>query len=272
MNKILKYTLIAAGLVAACWLAIILWLGYAKTAEVYRFDPPENVSGIYLGIDRNDMIFRTDLRWRCVPPELDIQNCDVLSWIDKKVHSKYEKKIGEDANRFIPLEYGNVVLENELVVRIQQEHSLNEHLFNFIGVDGLSTQLGDPDILSRSKSLKSRTYTDLEEGWSFSFIENRLTSFIWGKMSVWDSLKTPFVAPTKPLDSLSNDELLVVALGEERYLGNQYYVSGEKICPGPDCPFFMGEPLLESHKKYLEPSELPAEIALRVNLLSDVSQ
>ena len=269
MKKVLKYTLIAAGVIAACWLALILWLVYAKFIEAYRFDPPENVSGIYLGVDRNDLIFRTDLRWECVPPELAIQNCDVLSWIDKETYSKFQKKYGDEATSS-PVN-GNVVLENELVVRIKQTSRLNEYLFNFNGVDELSTQLGDPDILSISKSLKSRTYTYLEEGWSFTFIENRLTGFIWGKLSVWDSLNTPFV-PTTPLESLSNDELFVLAFGEERYLGNQYFVSGEKLCPGPDCPFLIGEPLLESDKKYLEPSELLAEIAQKVNLLSDLSQ
>ncbi len=247
-------------LLGASYIAMILWLVFGKVMETYRFDPPENISGIYLGVARNDLIFKTDLRWSCVPPELAIQNCDVMTWIDNASYAKFEKS-GVTKER--PRENGNVVFENERVVRIQQVNRLNKYLFNFNGVDELITQLGEPDILSIAKNLKSRTYTYVDERWSFTFQENNVTGFIWGKLSVWDSLNAAFVSD-KPLELLSDDELLaIVDEGSEIYTGNQYFISGEKICPSPRCPFSEGEPLGKSDKKYLEPSELKAKLLYR---------
>ncbi len=226
--------------------ALFAWTAALNIRETYWFDPPTNINGIYIGMVRDDLFFKTKNFWECVPEDVDVQDCNTLKWMDEW---SYEKNNGVFKSN------GRVVLEDNVVVRIYQRRNLNKYLFSFYNVEELVVQLGDPDILSISKNLNSRTYTYLDEEWIFSFSQDQLREFVWGKASVRDTVSTP-VFGRKPISSYSNEELLDIVMPSKEYRGNQYVIEGTKVCPGASCPFVEDAALTEIQKKLLNPSEI----------------
>ena len=247
MGALLKKTLlIVVAIVALFCAALFAWAAALKIKEIYWFDPPSSIDGIYIGMTRDDLFFETKNFWECAPKDVDVQDCNTLKWMDEW---SYEKNNGVFESN------GRVVLEDNIVVRIYQRFNLNKYLFSFYNVEELVVQLGDPDILSISKNLNSRTYTYLDEEWIFSFSQNQLREFVWGKASVRDTVSTP-VFGRKPLSSYSDEELLDIVMPSKEYRGNQYVIEGTKVCPGASCPFVEDEFFEEIHMKLLNPIEI----------------
>lgn len=78
----------------------------------------------------------------------------------------------------------------------------------FTSVEEMKAKLGDEDILSVHEDLSKRLYTYPELQISFLFDTNQFTSATIGQV-VWGELPP---------------------IGE-------YFIAGEKICPGSDCPW-----------------------------------
>ena len=250
MKAFSKYLLVAGGLVVTPLIVLIAWTVATIIQKTYSFDPPKSINGIYIGISRKDLFFRTKNTWECLSKEVEKKECDTLLWLGEYGITQSDDSFSQN---------GRVELEDDIVVSIKQRRNLNKYLFSFNNVEELVVQLGEPDMLSISKNLYSRTYTFLDEGWIFSFSQNNLREFVWGKASVRDTLSTPVFNP-ESLEYWTNEELLGLVSPSQDYKGNQYFVDGIQICPGARCPFVEGEPLGKIHTTILNPLELPGVV------------
>ena len=92
MGALLKKTLlIVVAIVALFCAALFAWVAALKIKEIYWFDPPSSIDGIYIGMTRDDLFFETKNFWECVSKDVAVQDCDILKWMDEYT---YEEKNG----------------------------------------------------------------------------------------------------------------------------------------------------------------------------------
>jgi hypothetical protein len=191
------------------------------------FKPIEEVDGVYLGMPRGDLLFKTGLDIRCSPEETDQTECDYFRYLNPSRLIGYSKD-----DLFIP--NGVIRLDDDRVVALSKNLFIPQDLqIQAYNTDALLKKLGDPDIIVISKDLTSRHYMYADQRLIFTYSKDSLSRITWGESSIRDLGISVFKRWEMGGDSL--DRL------RQTYVGAEVIVDGRRICPGEDCPFEVGD-------------------------------
>ncbi|MDB3932953.1 hypothetical protein N9393_01325 [Luminiphilus sp.] len=215
-----------SGLIVLAAVVLAGLYGYDQYKQ-NTFKPIEEVDGVYLGMPRGDLLFKTRLDMRCSPEETDQTECELFRFLNPSSLYGYSKN-----DRFIS--HGNIRLKDDKVVALSKHlwipRDLETQVYN---TDALVKKLGDPDVLVVSKDLTSRHYMYVDQKLVFTYSKDSLSSINWGESSIRDLeisvLKRWEVVGDSP------DRL------RQTYVGAEVIVDGRRICPSEDCPFEVGD-------------------------------
>lgn len=198
--KFIKYCLLALLLLVIIGSAIgYFYDDIAYTYNKITFEPPSEIHGISLGDSYGNNIFKYDSQNIC--DELNGQ-CD-------------ENQIFLDFGSGSTSDLVLVFFENRIVERVIGSE-INRYRYNFYDsyllndTDILLDYYGAPDVLTISEDNLRRTYTYVEYGVTYEYEGNSLSGVV---------LSGNFNFRT------SNEPL------------SEYYLFGNLICPGSNCPF-----------------------------------
>ena len=184
----------------------------------------EEVDGVYLGMPRGDLLFKTGLDMRCSPEETGQTECNFFRYLNPSLRYGYSKD-----DFFVS--GGIIRLEDDKVVALEKHvwipRDLETQGYNS---DALMKKLGAPDLLVVSKDLTNRTYVYVDQNLTFKYGKDSLGSFNWGK--------------SYPLElGLAKTNISDKMDFYYTYEGSEVVVGGATVCPGVSCPFEEGERL-----------------------------
>ena len=139
------------GLIVLATVVLAGLYGYDQYKQ-NTFKPIEEVDGVYLGMPRGDLLFKTGLDLRCRPEETDHTECGFFRYLNPSLRYGYSKD-----DLFVS--DGAIRLEDDKVVALSKHswipRDLETQVYN---TDALQKKLGSPDLLVVSKGLTNRTY------------------------------------------------------------------------------------------------------------------
>ena len=191
------------------------------------FRPFEEVDGVYLGMRRGDLLFKTGLDMRCSHKETDQTECNFFRYLNPSRPIGYSKE-----DLFIG--NGVIRLEDDTVVALSKDRFIPQDLqTQAYNTGALLKKLGDPDVLVISKDLTSRHYMYADQQLIFTYSKNSLSSICWGESSIYDLGISHY--ELWEVEGDSPDRL------RQTYVGAEVIVDGRRVCPGEDCPFEVGD-------------------------------
>ena len=209
------------GLIVLATVVLAGLYGYDQYKQ-NTFKPIEEVDGVYRGMPRGDLLFKTGLDLRCRPEETDHTECGFFRYLNPSLRYGYSKD-----DLFLP---GGVIRLEEDTVAALGKHSWipRELLSQAYNTDALVKKLGDPDLLVVSKDLTSRNYLYVDQNLIFYYTQDSLEEINLGK--------------SHPL------ELGIIETKREEgeglsytYDGSEVLVDGVAVCPGAGCPYVTGD-------------------------------
>ena len=223
MKRFLKIIgALIGGLIVLAAVVLAGLYGYDQYKQ-NTFKPIEEVDGVYLGMPRGDLLFKTGLDMRCSPEETDQTECDYFRYLNPSRLIGYSKD-----DLFIP--NGVIRLEDDRVVALSKSLFIPQDLqTQAYNTGALLKKLGHPDVLVISKDLTSRHYMYADHKLVFAYSKDSLSSINWGESSISDLGISRWKRWEVEGDSF-------VRL-RETYVGAEVIVDGRRVCPGEDCPF-----------------------------------
>lgn len=224
MKRFLKIIgALIGGLIVIAAVVLAGLYGYDQYKQ-NTFVPLEKVDGVYLGMSRQDLLFKTRLDLRCGSEETDQTQCEFFRYLNPSLRYGYSKD-----DLFVS---GGVIrLEEDVVVTLSKHlwipRELESQVYN---TEALIKKLGDPDLLVVSKDLTGRSYRYVDQNLTLEYEKDSLAVFNWGKSHPLE------VGLAKPNIS---DEMEIYYT----YDGSQVVVGGATVCPGVSCPFEEGDKL-----------------------------
>jgi hypothetical protein len=198
--------------------------------DQYIFKPIEEVDGVYLGMSRQDLLFKTRLDMRCSPEETDQTECDFFRYLNPSRLIGYSKE-----DLFMP--NGVIRLEDDRVVALSKDLfiplDLKTQVYN---TGALIKKLGDPDLLVVSKDFTRRSYLYVEQNLIFYYRQDSLERINLGKSHPLE------------LGVVETNRLETKGLSYA-FDGSEVLVGGATVCPGDVCPYDEGGEI--NHEKAL---------------------
>ena len=196
--KFIKYSLLALLLLVIIGSAIgYFYDDIAYTYNKITFEPPSEIHGVPLEDTYADIIFRFPLSELC-DREMSVFDCDEESlWLDFGTSQRPDS---------VRVSFTDGIVSSVFDFGISFQDRRN---YVVTDTETLLDYLGEPDILSISGNNLRRRYTYIDYGISYTYHMNTLDS-------------------------------LMIGIIEFRSIGGpnqEYYLYGNKICPGSDCPF-----------------------------------
>lgn len=219
------------GLIALAAVVLAGLYGYDQYKQ-NTFKPVEEVDGVYLGMSRQDLLFKTRLDMRCSPEETDQTECDYFRYLNPSRLIGYSKD-----DLFIP--NGVIRLDDDRVVALSKNLFIPQDLqIQAYNTGALLKKLGDPDVLVISKDLTYRHYMYADQRLIFTYSKDSLSRITWGESSIRDLGISVFKRWDVKRSEMVGDSLDRL---RQTYVGAEVIVDGRRICPGEDCPFEVGD-------------------------------
>lgn len=206
--------------------------------------------GVYLGMSRDDLIFKTDIQLECLV-DFDPRNPDFRRLVDEE--KKYNHHECNTLGVPVTVDYRHVsdikkikLVEDKVVWWSSSPLLFGDRFpFSTYDVNDMITVLGEPDILWVSGSLKKRKYTYLNHRTVFGWIKDELSYYSTGDL-IWSD--TVEISP----DFEVRDESLIPMTK----ITGKYFLRGNQVCPSLKCPFNEDGSLKDDYP-YKTPFDFP---------------